>query len=370
MENLWVFCGAGGFWFNSIPRGKRLEEEVTRFVKKCSDAGVKQVSSCAVSLGLACYSKSKILNSWSKDDLLGTLIQICHDYNIEVHPYIPFPLSMGGNLMRESGSGVGERSPITIGSLHFKKDHPEYFVKTRDNKREWLSLSQTYPETRAYARSIIMEIAQKYDIDGVVLEWNPDPWDGKASLLGYADKAVKEFQEKYGISPYTIENSDERWINFRTKYNTTFIRELKNDLSELNRKVEITSMDWTPPSPFLRDWSTWIKENLVDRIIFMYTAGLFEALGYRGLSSYHIYKYTRTIKKMIKGKCQLIIGLVTYKPPYYENKYQIFSTPELIENGAEAALAAQPDGLAIYRGDFIEYHKLWDAVKKIGEIPP
>lgn len=95
-----MFCGAGGLWFNSIPRGKILEEEVTRFVKQCSDSGVKQVSSCAVSVGLACYSKTKILRTWSTDDLLGALIDIAHDHGIEVHPYIPFPLSVGENLLR------------------------------------------------------------------------------------------------------------------------------------------------------------------------------------------------------------------------------------------------------------------------------
>jgi len=368
LDNFWIFCGAGGLWFNSIPRGKILEEEVTRFVKKCSDSGVKQVSSCAVSVGLACYSKSRMLRTWSEDDLLGTLIDIAHDHDIEVHPYIPFPLSMGENLLRESGSGVGEKSPVTIGSLHFKEDHPEYFIKTRDNEQEQFSLCYAYPETRAYARSIITEIAQHYDIDGIVLEWNPEPWDGKASLRGYTDRAVKEFREEYGIDPYTIENSDERWMDFRTQYNTMFVREVRNDLSQLDRNIEITSMDWTPAKPFLRDWSAWIEERLVDRIVSMYTPGLFQASGNRGVSSYHVYQYAGEMRKMVKGPCESIIGLVTYRPPYTQGRYQVFDTSELLENGAEAALAAQSDGVAVYRADFIEFHGLWDSIARIGEM--
>lgn len=367
MDNFWVFCGAGGFWFNSIPRGKILEDEVSRFVEKCSDAGVKQVSSCAVSVGLACYSKSRVLRSWSEEDLLGTLIDIAHDHDIEVHPYIPFPLSMGENLMRESGSGVGEKSPITIGSLHFKEDHPEYFIKARDDEQERFSLCCAYPETRAYARSIITEIAQNYDIDGIVLEWNPEPWDGKASLLGYTDRALGEFREEYGIDPYTIENSDERWIDFRTQYNTTFVREIRSDLSRLDKEIELTSMDWTPPKPFLRNWSAWIEERLVDRIISMYTAGMFQASGYRPSSSYHVFQYAGETRKVVESPCESIIGLETYRPPYSEGRYPVFDTPERLENGAEAVLAAQSDGVAVYRADFIEFYDLWDSIKRIGE---
>ena len=216
-------------------------------------------------------------------ELLLTLRQEAHRVGAEVHPY---------TLVAVAGVWTGSRRAVPRRILpdgrlpRFAVEHPEYMSKARDG-RSWLDwevgeqvlgydvgyMSLAYPEVRDYVIAALVAYVREFGADGVQLEFVQVLAEGEEVWpLGYDAPAIAEYIETYGLDPREINGDDEAWTRLRASYYTQLMRELRLQLSKLDRTVEIsvaTEGVWADPygaHKLMLDWPTWVEEGLVDAL--------------------------------------------------------------------------------------------------------
>ncbi len=152
----------------------------------------------------------------------------------------------------------------------FFDQHPEF--RTRDKEgRETPRLSYAYPEVRQFIISLLTEMTTNYPIDGISLYYCRRP-----PLFDYELPLVEGFLAEYGEDPRKLKDEDPRWLSYRSRYLTTFMRDLKKSLNgaatKQGRKKPIGITAVVPGTErenryFGMDLGTWVKEGLIDTLV-------------------------------------------------------------------------------------------------------
>ena len=197
---------------------------------------------------------------------IRVLSEHCHQVGIEFHAM--FRLAILGQIppsvLWENSKGIVRRRP----DLRMVDKDGAAIEKA----------SYAYPEVRDYMLSMIREVAEGYDIDGVHLCFLRGP-----QFVGYEDIVIKDFKAKYGIDPRELDENDIRAQRQRASYLTEFVRSARKLVNEVGqkkgKKIELSAMTY-PATVNGREWNlffgfdfpTWFEEELLDNI-FMYLFG-------------------------------------------------------------------------------------------------
>ena len=129
--------------------------------------------------------------------------------------------------------------------------------------------SYAYPQVRDYMLSLIREVAENYDIDGVNLGFIRGP-----QFVGYEDIVIKDFKAKYGIDPRELDENDIRAQRHRASYLTEFIRSARKIVDEVGKKkgkkIELSAAVYIGQVDYNLfyglDVMTWFDEDLLDSL--------------------------------------------------------------------------------------------------------
>jgi hypothetical protein len=162
---------------------------------------------------------------------------------------------------------------------------------------------------------------------------------------------TEAFKLESGKDPDQIPPDDIDWLNFRAKYITMFITELKAELDRLEKPVIVSAYvdpDWREDlRTVVRNWKDWVNAGLIDMI----------CLGQYSRDFESFYTSIRQAKQNIPKNIRVSIVLACWGGN--------LNSPELLKHGIEVAAGADPDEIAIYRGDAIYLLDLWDAITDI-----
>ncbi|MBN2307886.1 MAG: family 10 glycosylhydrolase [Candidatus Hydrogenedentes bacterium] len=205
-------------------------------------------------------------------DTLAEAVRYGHSIGIEVHAWLS---------INEDDHGWGIRSRFAIA-------HPEARWRKRDGTFYHSQLSFAFPEVMAYKLAIVDEILANYAVDGLFLDWirtgdvRDDPQNDPEGVAdrGYEEPLVAGFIEEYGEDPRTLPNGDERWVRFRARPHTEFMREVRNRVNVQKPGMPIAVMVMHPWGyrghknkidgnlrGMLLDVSAWAREGLIDSAV-------------------------------------------------------------------------------------------------------
>ena len=321
-------------------------------------------------------------------ELLRNLSQEAHRTGVEVHPY---------TLVAIAGVWTGSRRTlprriIPDGRIpRFAVENPEYMSKAADG-RSWLDwevgeqvlgydvgyLSLAYPEVRDYVRAALVTYAREFGADGVQLEFVQVLAEGERVWpLGYDAPAIADYAEAHGIDPRQLDNEDEAWTRQRASYYTQLMRELREDLSGLDRKIEIsvaTEGVWADPDgayKLMLDWPTWVEEGLVDALHpRFWTIDPHYPLSYPNsdTGSWHvdparIKTEISAVKEVVGQRCKI------YGTALGKNGGGGMPVKDLVERtvaAAKAMVEAGSDGFGIYTDERVMAEEsFWTALNQI-----
>ena len=148
-------------------------------------------------------------------DPFDVAIEHCHDAGLEIHASYRV-------------AGFWYPPPIDHFNLGdtFAAAHPEWRGQDRDGQTT-PRIAYSYPEVRAYVVSLLREMAER-PIDGVCLLYNR-----RMPLVEYEPPVVAAFQREYGLDPHALPADDERWLRFRARELTQFMREVRQAMDEV-----------------------------------------------------------------------------------------------------------------------------------------
>ena len=150
----------------------------------------------------------------------------------------------------------------------FFMKHPEYWAQYKSGVRTGGGMDYSHAAVRRYRLGILREVMENYPaIDGMFLDLHRHP-----PMVSYPDAAVKAFRKRCGIDvrrvkPINENVMDPRWLKFRARYFTTFMRALKKEKERLGKRYPTVVRTATSFDRCLfecADLATWFDERLVD----------------------------------------------------------------------------------------------------------
>ncbi|RJE91348.1 hypothetical protein D3P07_04670 [Paenibacillus sp. 1011MAR3C5] len=181
---------------------------------------VKQDEDDEVPSGQVFYDSSiaPVAAGYESFDALQHVIDAAHSKGIKVHAWIPQFHDQAAFMAHpdwQMHAWVdGTQVPFT-GS-----NGSEYFI------------NPIHHEVQAYERSIIHEVIENYDIDGVVLDWiRFDDYN-----MDVSDYTIGKFEAEFGYSPLTIDFDEasaqrEEWNEWRTEQIGNYVGDIRNDIT-------------------------------------------------------------------------------------------------------------------------------------------
>mgnify|MGYP001026688461 CR=1 FL=1 len=197
-------------------------------------------------------------------DPLEVAVKYAHQNNLEL--YADFRLSHAYPLGKFEDNFVDK----------FYKEHQHLRCISKDGNFV-ANLSHAYPEINTYKIAILKEIAENYEVDGIYLDFLRFP-----PYVLYEEPLISGFEKEFGKDPRELSDYNLDWLYYRARYMTEFMRDLRNELREIERKqhrkielvAQIDCKTVFSSDPECRridnnlilgiDIKNWIKENLID----------------------------------------------------------------------------------------------------------
>lgn len=183
-------------------------------------------------------------------DPLAFVVEECHKRGMECHAwFVTFPLGTDKQV-RE----LGKRSAV--------KRHPKLVKKHRG---EWF-LDPGQPGTADYVLSLVREIVEGYDIDGIHFDYIRYP------------EAAKSFPDKASYRQYGKKTKQETWrrenINRLVARVYDYVKRVKpwvqvssSPLGKYNRIPQVPNAGWTAFESVYQDPAEWLRRGKQDMIV-------------------------------------------------------------------------------------------------------
>ncbi|MBI3941906.1 MAG: family 10 glycosylhydrolase [Chloroflexi bacterium] len=368
-QELGLWCGMGGFYTYPLPS---QEQSILAFVDRCTSVGITHLFPTMVSDDYF----MRFINFDSQDYQRGgpqvtlrdfyrdwhplrILVEVAHQYKIEVHPYISINYD-GGQWLKKDDSLMGEFFPFA-GTSAFAASRPDLWRRDREGRNAFAAsrdilLSPAFAETRAFHRDFLTRVARDFQVDGIQLEFVSEPLDpGGCVVYGYETPIVAAFIQANGTDPRDLPNSDPAWLQFRADYWTRLIRELWAGLRTLDREitlsVSLTAGPWETYWKRLLDWPAWVAQGLVDTL----------CLWHRQANLDNLRRWTAEAAAHIDGRCHLVAELYCYSA-------DAFQSPAALRMAGLVSREAGAAALGIYRADAVEVYGLWDVLAELAAL--
>jgi uncharacterized lipoprotein YddW (UPF0748 family) len=214
------------------------------------------------------------VHAWVNVNLVASVAEMpsVPDHVVYRHPeWLMVPRGLAEDLV-----AVDPRSPEYLGRL-------TRYVRSRPAELEGLYLSPIPPGAAEYTVGVVRDIAQRYAIDGVHLDYIRYPsadFDySRDALAGFRDSIVadlspadrRQYDRRLTSEPliYTQAFPD-LWRAFRSNQLTSLVLKVRDAIKTVKPGATISAAVMPDlseaASRHLQDWKTWLERDLVDVI--------------------------------------------------------------------------------------------------------
>jgi len=234
----------------------KTPDDVRRIVDNCAKTGFNMILFQVRGNATAFYRSS--IEPWAWEltstgpattghdpgfDPLALAIERAHRHGVELHAYMNvFPGWMSQKY-----------SPPEVGQVWTQ--HPEWFVVDREGrkmipwdrdlspqKRDYYSfLNPALPEVKDYTVSVFREVAERYDVDGIHLDYCRYPDIGDYS---YDPVSLRRFREETGKTP---EETSELWTQWRGRQVSEVVRRICDECKKVKPDLLISASVFRDP---------------------------------------------------------------------------------------------------------------------------
>lgn len=218
--------------------------------------------------------QNPLIRGW---DPLEVGVKLAHERGMELHAWMwTFAV---GNMAHNRLLGL---PPTDMGPV--LRHHPDwvnidnYGRRIQPNSGK-MFLDPANPAARNYLLSLIDEISDRYDVDGVQLDYIRYPFQDMAGgfTFGYGSAARQQFKAQTGVDPVTLQSRSPlwgQWLEFRKTQITEFVASAADLLRRQHPDVALSVAVFPFPThernaKIQQDWETWAKAGDVDMVVLM-----------------------------------------------------------------------------------------------------
>ncbi|MEZ2317518.1 MAG: family 10 glycosylhydrolase [Microcoleus sp.] len=257
----------------------RSEQGLAAVFDRLAAAGINTVFFETLNAGYPIYpsqvapQQNPLTVGW---DPLESGVKLAHERGMELHAWIWTFAT--GNKRHNTLIGKPSSYPGPVLSAYpnwANIDNKGRIQHINDGK---FYLDPANPEARSYLLRIINEIASRYKVDGLQLDYIRYPFqdDNAGFTYGYGAAARQQFQQLTGVDPMRISPNDgnlwRQWVEFKTNQINSFVGEV-SQLLRRNYPRTILSVAVFPHPPSQRiykiqqNWEVWARQGIVDLIV-------------------------------------------------------------------------------------------------------
>ena len=227
-------------------------------VKRLAENGFTAVLPNMLWGGVAFYESEVLPISSSvknRGDQIKLCVEACKKYGIECHVW-KVNFNMGWATDAEFVKKMKEQGRTQV-----------MFDGTGEDR--WLCPS--HPENQRLEIDAMLEVAKKYEVDGVHFDYIRYPHGNGCFCGGCKERFEKWAGVKVEDWPKGVRSEDavlERWLQFRREQITYVVKSVAEGVKELDRKVKISAAvfrDWPVDRNTIgQDWKLWCEEGYMD----------------------------------------------------------------------------------------------------------
>jgi uncharacterized lipoprotein YddW (UPF0748 family) len=263
-----AFSGAQsqkGIWLTDVAsEALDSKEGIQEVVQRCKLYGIDQIYVVVWNRGYTLYPSEimeqkfgkKIVPRFSGRDMLQELIEIAHAGGLKVHAWFEFGFS--SSYQEEDGG-------------HIIRTKPEWSAIDNQGKLvskngfQWMNAFD--PEVQSFLLSLITEVVENYDIDGIQ---GDDRLPANPSTAGYDPLTISLYQKEHNGANPPEGYKDSLWVDWRAKKLNLFAKEIHETVKGIKPNIAVTMapsiFPWSKEE-YLQDWPTWVENGWVDQII-------------------------------------------------------------------------------------------------------
>lgn len=264
-----------------------------RVFDRLAVAGINTVFFETVNAGYPIYpsrvapEQNPLTRHW---DPLEAAVELAHERGMAIHAWMW--TFAAGNQAHNRILNQPDSYPGPLIAAH--RDWANY-----DNRGEMIPLGQNKPfldpanpEVRSYLLRMVDEIASRYDVDGIQLDYIRYPFQDPSAgrTYGYGLAARQQFYQRTGVDPLQLSPRDnpdhspaerqqqrrlwQAWTDFRTEQVSSFVGEVSNLLErqypDLNLSVAVfPHSEHERLQKLQQHWEAWAENGDVDLVVLM-----------------------------------------------------------------------------------------------------
>lgn len=240
-------------------------ENIKQTVATCKASGIKNIFVVVWNQGRTLYpsdvmqstfgTDARIMTRFAGRDPLLEMIEEAHKEGIKVHAWFEYGFAASNN---QNGGLIIQTKPNWAA-----KDINGNLLKK--NGFEWMNAF--LPEVQNFMISLVMEVVNKYNVDGVQ---GDDRMPALPSEGGYDDYTVNLYKSQHnGASPPT-DFKNAAWLTWRSDLLSEFLKKLYQQVKARKPNVMVTTAPSVHPfakTEYLQDWPTWLDKGYTDLVL-------------------------------------------------------------------------------------------------------
>ncbi|GGA01528.1 family 10 glycosylhydrolase [Okeania sp. KiyG1] len=254
----------------------RSERGLAMVFDRLAAAGINTVFFETLNAGYTIYPsnvaprQNPLTISW---DPLESAVKLARERNMEIHAWI-WTFATGNKAHnRALGQPDSYLGPVISA-------HPDWVMTDKRGRKRHPSDGKVYmdpanPYVRQYLLRIIDEIASRYQVDGIQLDYIRYPFQnpGRNFSYGYSTIARQQFQRLHGVDPMKISSRDRqnrwKWTEFKINQVNSFVADTSRFLKQKYPRIILSAAVFPFPrherfDKIQQDWDTWVLRGDID----------------------------------------------------------------------------------------------------------
>lgn len=188
-------------------------------------------------------------------DPLAEIITEAHRVGIEVIPWFEYGFA---SIFGDQTGG------------HIIQENPHWAAIDADGnivvKNGFYWMNSLHPEVQQFMLDLILEVIEKYDIDGIQ---GDDRLPAMPSEAGYSEFTRQLYADEHDGNEPPSQYNDADYLQWKADKLTTFAGKLFNMVKEADNELTVSLSPSIYPwslQEYLQDWPTWLDSSYVDII--------------------------------------------------------------------------------------------------------
>lgn len=261
----WVNCSSAevrAMWITRFQMDSR--QKIDNFVETAKKHRFDTLFVQVVGRGQAYYSSEAISQMDFDFDPLAYTVEKSHSEGLKVHAWL-------------NAYYVWSSSEAPADTKHVVNLHPDWLVPSSSNMK---FLDPAKKEVKRYLCDMYVEVAEKYDVDGIHLDYIR--YDG--SYDGLDMESRRNFSNAYWLDPFFIvhypqsvkdyygvqgyQKLRKQWIDYKCRQVNELVRDVSAGIKAANNNIKISAAVYQDLDSAVerkgQNWPVWIKEGWID----------------------------------------------------------------------------------------------------------